>query len=116
LFFFKFNKNKTHLTILLSLYRVTIRNVDFFTAKNFYSLDERPSWGKNGYANAPQCYIYTYIACLVNLVTDKILLERCEEMAIAWRGTARRQIRTVCGYFELSLFVSACYLAGGIIT
>jgi hypothetical protein len=23
--------------------------------------------GNNGYANAPQCYVYTYIACLINI-------------------------------------------------
>jgi hypothetical protein len=23
--------------------------------------------GKNGYANAPHCYVYTYIACLINI-------------------------------------------------
>jgi hypothetical protein len=24
--------------------------------------------GNNGYANSPQCYVYTYIACLVNFI------------------------------------------------
>jgi len=35
--------------------------------------------GKNGYANAPKYYVYTYVACLVILlrvISQKILNER----------------------------------------
>jgi hypothetical protein len=27
--------------------------------------------GKSGYANAPHCYVYTYISCLVDSNSDK---------------------------------------------
>ena len=56
------------------------------------------SQGNNGYANAPQCYVFTYLACLVlrfirNTYVDDSKVRELATLCLPWQHWTKALVR-----------------------